>query len=250
MGLLLAGVMMLVWLPMLAGAKDSFTLSLSTDAKVYKAAGSAVSVDVYISNVPEDGIVSATIPVFWDMSVFRLVGVTNTDSFIRQGWCGAEITDEHNLNGKYYLAWNNDTWHDGSFGPVGYKGSGKLCTLQFELLTEMNAGEKLHVEVVAPGKIDNLFNLMSWYMDDYVVSEDITVTGGEITVVDQMRVPGDANHDGSVNSVDAAFILQYIADWPVMIDMSASDVNGDSRVNSVDAALILQYLADWPVILK
>lgn len=249
--LVLAGLMILAVLPMLVGAaEETFTLSLSTDATVNKAAGSTVSVDVFISNVPEEGIVSATIPVFWDMSVFELVEVTNTESFIKQGWCGAEVTEEHNLDGKYYLAWNNDTWHDGSFGPVGYTGGGKLCTLKFKLLTEMTVGEKLNVEVLAPGKIDNLFNIMSWYMYDYVADDELTITDGEITVVDKVRIPGDVNNDGRVNSIDAAFILQYLADWPVTIDMSAADVTGEGRVNSVDAALILQYLADWPVTLK
>ena len=54
---------------------------------------------------------------------------------------------------------------------------------------------------------------------------------------------GDANCDGSVNSIDAALILQLHAG---LIDevCGDADVNEDGTVNSIDALLIIQFLVD------
>ena len=54
---------------------------------------------------------------------------------------------------------------------------------------------------------------------------------------------GDVNHDGKVNSRDAALILQYCVGKPIEGEfcLVGADVNNDGKVNSRDAALILQY---------
>ena len=53
---------------------------------------------------------------------------------------------------------------------------------------------------------------------------------------------GDANCDGTVDSTDAALVLQYDAGlFASMGCQDAADVDGDGAVNSLDAALILQY---------
>jgi len=52
---------------------------------------------------------------------------------------------------------------------------------------------------------------------------------------------GDANNDGSVNSIDSALILQSIAGLiPSVPNPERADVNGDGQVNSLDSLLILQ----------
>ncbi len=57
-------------------------------------------------------------------------------------------------------------------------------------------------------------------------------------------LPGDADCNGGVNSIDAAIVLQYSAGLISAIPCADSaDVNCDSVINSVDAALILQYVA-------
>ncbi len=63
-----------------------------------------------------------------------------------------------------------------------------------------------------------------------------------------VRNVGDANCDGTINSIDAALVLQYIADLlsPNQVSTFVScfrDTNGDGAINSIDAALILQFSA-------
>ena len=57
-------------------------------------------------------------------------------------------------------------------------------------------------------------------------------------------IPGDANCDGNMNSLDALAILQFSAG---LIDSlpcpDEADVNGNGRVDSLDAALVLQFVA-------
>ncbi len=56
--------------------------------------------------------------------------------------------------------------------------------------------------------------------------------------------PGDVNCDRTVNSIDAALVLQLGAALIHALPCpSASDVNGDGRTDAVDAALILQFVA-------
>jgi Tol biopolymer transport system component len=55
---------------------------------------------------------------------------------------------------------------------------------------------------------------------------------------------GDANGDGTANSLDALLILQYIADLvPSLPNLAKADTNQDGSVTAVDAFLLLQYQA-------
>jgi subtilisin-like proprotein convertase family protein len=58
------------------------------------------------------------------------------------------------------------------------------------------------------------------------------------------KAMGDANDDGSVDSIDAALVLQLTAGLVVSVENPASaDVNDDGEINPLDAALILQFVA-------
>ena len=57
---------------------------------------------------------------------------------------------------------------------------------------------------------------------------------------------GDASGDGSVNSIDAAFILQLVAGLIDSLPCEAgADTNGDGSVNAIDSTLILQFVAGF-----
>jgi hypothetical protein len=57
-------------------------------------------------------------------------------------------------------------------------------------------------------------------------------------------VTGDVDCSGSVNAIDAALILQFVAGLLGSLPCpDAADTNGDGNINSIDAALILQFSA-------
>ncbi len=60
--------------------------------------------------------------------------------------------------------------------------------------------------------------------------------------LERKLMPGDANGDGKVNSLDAATILRYDAGLTSLSEEEkiAADINGDGKVNSLDAAQILK----------
>lgn len=56
--------------------------------------------------------------------------------------------------------------------------------------------------------------------------------------------PGDVNCGGTVNSIDAALVLQFGASLLHSLSCPQNgDMNGDGHTNSIDAALILQHVA-------
>ena len=57
---------------------------------------------------------------------------------------------------------------------------------------------------------------------------------------------GDANCDGTINSIDAAIILQFNAGLLAVLPCPENaDANGDGTINSVDSVLILQHTVGY-----
>lgn len=68
-----------------------------------------------------------------------------------------------------------------------------------------------------------------------MILQPLMVSGDEL---------GDANCDGSGDSVDAALVLQFDAGLLTSLACeAAADVDGNNTINSVDAALVLQTIA-------
>ena len=65
---------------------------------------------------------------------------------------------------------------------------------------------------------------------------------GTMTPV-RVAVLGDANCDGSINSIDANVVLQQSAALSNVLCQQGGDANDDGEVQSIDATLILQYTA-------
>lgn len=67
------------------------------------------------------------------------------------------------------------------------------------------------------------------------------VLRGRIVVLGQATLPGDADCDGTVNSIDAAYVLQFAAGVVVSPACEENaDASRDGTIDAVDAALILQ----------
>lgn len=62
-------------------------------------------------------------------------------------------------------------------------------------------------------------------------------------------LPGDVNHDGSVNTVDRMVLTRHLAGWsgyPASeLDLEAADVNEDGIVNTLDRMILTRHLAQW-----
>ncbi len=93
----------------------------------------------------------------------------------------------------------------------------------------------------------------TYTVEAYVHSGSVTVDGSVTFTLESApagdRVPGDANDDGLVDTMDVLLILQYMA-GSATINLSNADCSGDGQVDTMDALLILQYMAGMDVELK
>jgi hypothetical protein len=65
--------------------------------------------------------------------------------------------------------------------------------------------------------------------------------------IETVKIQGDVNGDGSVNSIDAVFVLKDFASQLLGIETSLSletaDLNHDGKINAIDAVIILKQYA-------
>jgi len=72
----------------------------------------------------------------------------------------------------------------------------------------------------------------------------VTLTPTRTPTPTPVRLSGDVDCDNTVDTIDAALVLQYDAGFLAALDCQpAGDINGDAQVNSIDATFILQYAA-------
>ncbi len=210
-----------------------------------------VEIDVYIENNP--GFVSATIPVTWDDSVLKLVDIQDYHTTVTDGWMG--YSEYSNITDTYYLAWNNDTMHDGSYGKANFTADGKLCTMVFELL---DAAQTETMYAISANLEDPLANMMNWDMEDYLNQKEndgiygvtIEFVDGGIMIGTQEYVLGDVNGDGELTFKDRVSLERHIANWPGYtledINANAADINGDGDITGKDRVILARHFANWP----
>jgi hypothetical protein len=120
----------------------------------------------------------------------------------------------------------------GATGSSGHTGNTDLAVLSFRCL---EPGESaLHV---------TLFVLVDGSTGDPQPIQAST-QDGVITCGPASSLLGDVNCDGSVDAIDAALILQFVAGSIHSLPCEQNaDVDDDSTTTAIDAALILQYVA-------
>ncbi len=92
------------------------------------------------------------------------------------------------------------------------------------------------------------------YFEVQVVESDghtSTWASAAIPLTDAPAAPaGDANGDGAVNAADGLLLLQYVAGWPVNVNLTNADVDGSGSVDLSDALLLLRHAAGETVTLQ
>jgi hypothetical protein len=122
------------------------------------------------------------------------------------------------------------------FGPAAI---GHTVTECGESCTSPTLSPRFDSGVVADGStFEYTFDSPGTYL--YYCAIHPTQQLGRIIVLSQ----GDANCSGDVNAIDAALVLQLVADIVDSLSCEANaDANGDGSINAIDAALILQFTA-------
>ncbi len=147
--------------PMAFAASGQIKASLSS-AQVKQ--GEKVSIQFKLDENP--GFVSTNIQVNWPKDDLTLMAVSGTDTIT--GWMGEPIPSDGKTDGKYVLAWQNNTI------PSNILTTGVLCTLEFATLSSGSAGEKeITLSTDGPGQ-----GFANFDMD----TVDAVLTGGKITI--------------------------------------------------------------------
>ena len=63
-----------------------------------------------------------------------------------------------------------------------------------------------------------------------------------LTLKAEETIPGDANGDGVVNTMDLIRLMKYISGVEVDVAEGAGDVNGDGKVNTMDLIRLMKYI--------
>jgi len=122
----------------------------------------------------------------------------------------------------------------GSYESVEYCG---ICRAELSRITVIvdAHGHDYHGVVTSPTYKDNGFTTYTCSYCGDVYIDDIVPSGYE---------PGDANHDGVVDSTDAVLILRNLAGYEVEdFYEETADINCDGKADSSDAVAILRKLA-------
>ena len=156
-------VLVLTMLPVGIGAETTSEASPRIEFQhdvYYTEDGTPDRVDVVVYLRDNPGLVTATIPVLWDTSVLKLTNVARNDSIITSGWVGMDISEQHQEDGVYYLAWDNDTTIKSEAGQFT---NGELVTLQFGFVDTTATDTWVKVDNTDL----NIANIMSFGMEDY-----------------------------------------------------------------------------------
>lgn len=81
-------------------------------------------------------------------------------------------------------------------------------------------------------------------------TKEITVEADAVTEDVALYLYGDISADGSIGSVDGAWLARHLAGWPAYLTLNVyetvADLNVDSEISAIDGAILARFLASWP----
>jgi len=221
-----------------AQAQDGAVIRVSPSTQTVPAGGN-VLVDITVENAPSFS--AYEFHLSFDPTVLDFLTITGEDVFLettgRDALCFGPDADD--------LVDSIISFACGSTGAVpGPEGDGVLATLVFSTSC---AGTSLLP--FAPLAADDLFVEAVSLSDELASPIDVSPVGGVLHVTDAAPCTapsdvGDASCDETVNSIDAALILQSIAGLlnPLPCEENA-DANQNGTIDAIDVALVLQFVA-------
>ncbi len=198
-------------------SNSNYMITLSTDAKNVEIENHTIKVGGY--SVPEEFVVTASTSngVTYDITV-RTRGVEEVVVKSEPKKLNYEVGEELDVEGLAVM--------------VNYDDGTELEITDYEV-TGFDSTKEGECEVTVKWKAKN-----GWtYSDKFIVT---------IGDVQQNRLAGDANGDGTVNVKDATLIQKFVAN---MVELGAealavSDVNEDGAVNVKDATAVQKIIAN------
>ena len=187
-------------------------------------AGATVSVAISLKNNP--GIASMRLKVDYDSSVLSLVGVNDL------GKLGSQLHSDQYTD-PYVLCWANDTVTQ------NFTHNGDIVVLTFKINDDAAIGT-YDISISYDYDKYDIHNVQVQKVKFYTVD-------GAIEVVDVL--PGDANGDGSVDTLDRLTLSRYLANWKGytldQLNFAGADINSDGSVDTLDRLILSRHLANW-----
>jgi hypothetical protein len=196
------------------------TLTVST---VFAEPGDSVQVQLRVRNNP--GFASMATQIEFDADVLTLMGYASPDWAKYQRW--GINRDLANETGFVHAVWT-------TINVRNFYQNGAILILTFDVCPAAPRG--IHpISVTFANLIDEEIPTNASLQPVY-----FEITNGKVNTLP--AIPGDANGDGRVTSLDANVMARYIIGDYVTIDHRAADLDGDGRTAIADITLLLRAL--------
>lgn len=219
------------------------TISIVADKTTVKA-GDTVTLTVKTENLPAEGWNAIQMSVDYDDALVP-AGTYEIGAGLKDG--KAEANNDAIAQVTFKNAANEDVKpiQIGLISVAAQTANGDLLTIPFTVAEDVEAGAELSFTA-------NVSTFVRANIEDTTWKEPTTVATVEektakVTVEDAApALWGDANNDGTVDTMDALAIMQHDAELSELSEagLALADVNNDDAVDTMDALAIMQYDAE------